>query len=62
MQYFQNLFNDFDLIKKFFEIKKTLMNVVITILLLKLSKKVKMLSSFNNITDTFILKLNEQLQ
>jgi len=62
MQYFQNLFNDFDLIKKFFEIKKTLMNVVITILLLKLSKKVKMLSLFNNITNTFILKLNEQLQ
>jgi hypothetical protein len=62
MQYFQNLSNDFDLIKKFFEIKKTLMNVIITMLLLKLSKKVKILNSFNNTTDTFILKLNEQLQ
>ncbi len=62
MQYFQNLFNDFDLIKKLFEIEKTLMNVVITMLLLKLSKKVKVLSSFNNTADTFILKLNEQLQ
>ncbi len=62
MQYLQNLFNDFDLIKKFFEIEKTLMNVVITMLLLKLSKKVKMLSSFNNTADTFILKLNKQLQ
>jgi len=62
MQYLQNLSNDFDLIKKFFEIKKTLMNVVITMLLLKLSKKVKVLSSFNNTADTFILKLNEQLQ
>ena len=62
MQYLQNLFNNFDLIKKFFEIKKTLMNVVITMLLLKLSKKVKMLSLFNNTADTFILKLNEQLQ
>ncbi len=62
MQYFQNLLNDFDLIKKLFEIENTLMNVVITMLLLKLSKKVKVLSSFNNIADTFILKLNEQLQ
>jgi len=62
MQYLQNLSNDFDLIKKFFEIEKTLMNVVITMLLLKLSKKVKVLSSFNNTADTFILKLNEQLQ
>ncbi len=62
MQYFQNIFNDFDLIKKFFEIEKILMNVIITMLLLKLSKKVKMLNSFNNTADTFILKLNEQLQ
>ncbi len=62
MQYLQNLSNDFDLIKKFFEIEKTLMNVIITMLLLKLSKKVKVLSLFNNTTDTFILKLNEQLQ
>ncbi len=62
MQYLQNLFNNFDFIKKLFEIKKTLMNVVITMLLLKLSKKVKMLSSFNNTVDTFIFKLNEQLQ
>ncbi len=38
------------------------MNVVITMLLLKLNKKVKVLSSFNNTADTFILKLNEQLQ
>ncbi len=62
MQYLQNLFNNFDLIKKFFEIKKTLMNIIITMLLLKLSKKVKMLNSFNSIIDTFVLKLNEQLQ
>ena len=62
IQYFQNFFNNFDLIKKLFEIKKTLMNVVITILLLKLSKKVKVLSSFNNTADTFILKLNKQFQ
>ncbi len=38
------------------------MNVIITMLLLKLSKKVKVLSSFNNTADIFILKLNEQLQ
>ena len=62
MQYFQNLLNDFDLIKKLFEIENTLINVVITMLLLKLNKKVKVLSSFNNTADTFILKLNEQLQ
>jgi len=62
MQYLQNLSNDFDFIKKLFEIKKTLMNVIITMLLLKLSKKVKVLSLFNNTADTFILKLNEQLQ
>jgi len=62
MQYFQNLSNDFDLIKKLFEIEKTLMNIIITMLLLKLSKKVKVLSSFNNTVDTFILKLNEQFQ
>jgi len=61
MQYFQNLSNDFDFIKRFFKIEKTLMNVMITMLRLKLSKKVKMLSLFNNIVDTFILKLNEQL-
>ncbi len=62
MQYLQNFSNDFDLIKRFVEIKKILMNVIITMLLLKLSKKVKVLSSFNNTADTFILKLNEQLQ
>ncbi len=62
MQYLQNLSNDFDFIKKLFEIKKTLMNVIITMLLLKLSKKVKVLSSFNNTADTFIFKMNEQLQ
>ena len=62
MQYFQNLSNDFDLIKKLFKIEKTLMNVIITMLLLKLSKKVKVLSLFNNTADTFILKLNEQFQ
>ncbi len=62
MQYLQNLFNNFDLIKRLFEIEKTLMNVIIIMLLLKLSKKVKVLSLFNNIVDTFILKLNEQLQ
>jgi len=38
------------------------MNVIITMLLLKLSKKVKVLSSFNNTADTFIFKMNEQLQ
>ncbi len=62
MQYLQKLSNDFDFIKRFFEIKKTLMNVIITMLLLKLSKKVKVLSLFSNTADTFILKLNEQLQ
>ncbi len=31
-------------------------------LLLKLSKKIKVLSSFNNTANTFVLKLNEQLQ
>ena len=62
MQYLQNLFIDFDFIKKLFEIKKILMNIIITMLLLKLSKKVKVLSSFNNTTNTFILKLNKQLQ
>ena len=62
MQYLQNLSNNFDFIKKLFEIEKILMNIIITMLLLKLSKKVKMLSSFNNTADTFILKLNEQLQ
>ncbi len=62
MQYLQNLSNNFDFIKKLFEIEKTLMNVIITMLLLKLSKKVKMLSLFNNTADTFILKLNKQFQ
>ncbi len=62
MQYLQNLFNNFDLIKKLFKIEKTLMNIIITMLLLKLNKKVKVLSSFNNTADTFILKLNEQFQ
>jgi len=62
MQYLQNLSNNFDFIKKLFEIEKILMNVIITMLLLKLSKKVKMLSLFNNTADTFILKLNKQLQ
>ncbi len=39
-----------------------MMNVVIIMLLLKLSKKIKVLSSFNNTANTFVLKLNEQLQ
>ncbi len=38
------------------------MNIVIIMLLLKLSKKVKVLSSFNNTANTFVLKLNEQFQ
>ncbi len=38
------------------------MNVVIIILLLKLSKKIKVLSLFNNTANIFVLKLNEQLQ
>ncbi len=38
------------------------MNIVILMLLLKLSKKIKVLSLFNNIVNTFVLKLNEQLQ
>ncbi len=38
------------------------MNVVITMLFLKLNKKVKVLSLFNNTANTFVLKLNEQLQ
>ncbi len=62
MQYLQKLFNDFNLIKRFFKTEKTLMNVVITMLLLKLDKKVKVLSSINNTANTFVLKLNEQFQ
>ncbi len=31
-------------------------------LLLQLNKKIKVLSSFNNTANTFVLKLNEQLQ
>ncbi len=38
------------------------MNVVIIMLLLKLNKKIKILSSFNNTVNTFVFKLNEQLQ
>ncbi len=38
------------------------MNVIIIILFLKLSKKIKVLNSFNNTVNIFVLKLNEQLQ
>ncbi len=62
MSYLQKLFNDFNLIKKLFKTGKTLMNIVITMLLLKLGKKVKVLSSFNNTANTFVLKLNEHFQ
>ncbi len=48
--------------KRLFKTEKIMMNVVIIMLLLKLNKKVKVLSSFNNTANTFVLKLNEQLQ
>ncbi len=38
------------------------MNIVIIMLLLKLNKKIKVLNSFNNTVNTFVLKLNEQFQ
>ncbi len=38
------------------------MNVVIIMLFLKLSEKIKILSLFNNTANTFVFKQNEQLQ
>ncbi len=38
------------------------MNIIIIMLLLKLNKKIIVLSLFNNTANIFVLKLNEQLQ
>ena len=38
------------------------MNVVITLLLINIDQKVKVLSSFNCAVDTFIIKLHEQFK
>jgi len=62
LQYYCTLSNNFNLIKDVFELSKMFMNVVITLLLISIDQKVKVLSSFNCAADAFIIKLHEQLE
>jgi len=62
LQYCCTFLNNFNLIKDVFESSKTFMNVVITLLLINIDQKVKVLSSFNCVADAFIIKLHEQFE
>ena len=62
LQYCCTLLNNFNLIKDVFESSKIFMNVVITLLLISIDQKVKMLSSFNCAADVFIIKLHKQFE
>ncbi len=62
LQYCCTLSNSFNLIKDVFKLSKMFMNVVITLLLISIDQKVKVLSSFNCAADAFIIKLHEQLE
>ncbi len=62
LQYYCTLSNNFNLIKDIFELSKIFMNVVITLLLINIDQKVKVLDSFNCAADTFIIKLHEQFE
>ena len=62
LQYCCTLLNNFNLIKDVFELSKMFMNVVITLLLISIDQKVKVLSLFNHAADAFIIKLHKQLE
>ncbi len=62
LQYYYTFLNNFDLIKDVFELSKIFMNVVITLLLISIDQKVKVLSSFNCVADAFIIKLHERFK
>jgi len=62
LQYCHTLSNNFDLIKDVFESSKMFMNVVITLLLISIDQKVKVLNSSNCVADAFIIKLHEQFE
>jgi len=62
LQYCCTLSNNFNLIKDVFELSKMFMNVVITLLLISIDQKVKVLSSFNRVANAFIIKLHEQFE
>ncbi len=62
LQYCCTFLNNFNLIKDVFESSKMFMNVVITLLLISIDQKVKMLSSFNCAADVFIIKLHKQFE
>jgi len=62
LQYYYTLSNNFNLIKDVFELSKIFMNVIITLLLISIDQKVKVLSSFNYAADAFIIKLHEQFE
>ncbi len=62
LQYYHTLSNSFNLIKDVFELSKMFMNVIITLLLISIDQKVKVLSSFNCVADAFIIKLHKQFE
>ena len=62
LEYFRVLPNGFGLIKGPWGTGKTWLDVVITRLLISLGKRVKVLSPSNKSADSFVLRLNEQLQ
>ena len=61
LSYFQALPNSFGLVKGPWGTGKTFLDVVITMLLLAYSKRIKVLSSSNNVVDSFVIKLNEEI-
>jgi len=62
LQYCCTLLNNFNLIKDVFELSKTFMNVVITLLLININQNVKVLNSFNRVANAFIIKLHKQFK
>ncbi len=62
LQYCHTFSNNFDLIKDIFKSSKMFMNVVITLLLISIDQKVKVLNSFNRAADAFIIKLHKQFE
>jgi len=62
LQYCYTLLNSFNLIKDVFKLSKMFINVVITLLLISIDQKVKVLSSFNCVANAFIIKLHKQFE
>jgi len=62
LEYFRGLPNSFGVVKGPFGAGKTYLDVVISMLLLSLDKKILAVSSANNAADSFIRKLDDKLE